>query len=337
MARRERTTGLPRPRPRATAHSGRRFLGITWNERHGRMAILAGALALLLAVGGLFSYRVYYNVIGHPNKVILTVGNQNFSLRYYSDRLFQFFQANGQTGSSQPILEQQLLTKIEDEALTIQVAKDNKISLDDTAITQEIASELGVPVGGSGSSFDTLYRQKLKTTKMSDSNYRTLAEATLANTKLLDLFKSEVGTTGEEVTLRTVVRATQAEAAADLTAIKGGQDMGLVAQKDSTDVTSRQNDGLMVATPPSLLDPAVQKLIASKPAGTELFGPVQVGTSWWIFRIEKRDPKATYSAANQTQLAQAKLDAAIQAKRSSMKITTNLTASDITWAVSHAG
>ncbi|HUY74274.1 MAG TPA: peptidylprolyl isomerase [Candidatus Dormibacteraeota bacterium] len=337
MARRERTTGLPRPRPRTHRTGGRRFMGITWTQKHARIGILAGISALLLVVVGLLGYHIYDNVIGTPNKVVLSVGDENFTLRYYSSRLVQFFQANGQSGSSQPILEQQLLTQIQTEALTNLVAKDEGISLDDNAITQEIATELGVSVGGQGSPFDTLYRQKLKTTSMSDSNYRKLAEANLANAKLVDKYKSELGATADQVTLRIVVRASQADAQSDLAQIKSGTDMGLVAQKDSTDVTSRQNDGLMTASPPSLLAPAVQAAIKDKKPGLDLYGPVQVGTDWWVIRFEKDDPAATLSDSQKTALAQAKLTAALAAKRASTKITTNLTGSDVTWAVAHAG
>lgn len=338
MARRERTTGLPRPRPRPGRTAGRQFAGINWHEGHARLAILGGAGVLLLLVLGLIGYRWYDTTFAKPNKTILTVGDQNFSLRYYSDRLYQFVQANQQQGSSSLALaEQQLLTKLEDEALTIQLARDKGISLSSDDITRAIAEELGVPVGGTGSSFDTLYRQRLKTTKMSDTNYRKLTEASLANQKLLDMFKGEVGEKGEQVTLRAVMTSTEDDANKALSEIKGGQDMGTVAQTESTDLQSRQNDGVMLPESPLLIPQPIQDAIKDKQPGSELFGPIQVQNNWWVFRLEKRDPQADYSDAQKGQLAQLKLDDALKQQRAATTIKRDISGADMNWAVDHAG
>ncbi|MEO9253915.1 MAG: SurA N-terminal domain-containing protein [Tepidiformaceae bacterium] len=341
MARRERTTGLPRPRVRAEHVKGKRVAGVRWGEQHVRLAIIAGAIALLLLVTGLLGYRYYDNNYATPRHVVLTVGGQKTSLSYYTERLYQFAQANSanqsQGSTSLALLEQQLLTKLEEESLTVQLAKSKGIDLSDDAITKEIATELGVPVGGPGSSFDTLYRAKLSSTKLSDGNYRRLAEATLANNALLDQFKSAVGDTGEGVTLRAVVAASQGDAQKALDQIKGGQDMGTVAQTVSTDLTSKQNDGVMLPEAPELLPANVQTAIKDKPAGADLYGPVQVETNWWVFRIDNRDPAFTYSDAEKTQLAQAHLDAAIKDERAKTTIKHNLTSDDLTWAVKNAG
>ena len=340
MPRRERTTGLPRPRLRTRAASGRKVAGITWNEAHGRLAIIGAAAALLVLVFGMFVYRWYDHNFAQPNHTVLSVGSQDFKLNYYTDRLYQFVQSNQQqqqSSSNLPLYEQQLLTKLEDEALTIQLAKDKGVDLSDDEITKEIASELGVPVGGTGSSFDTLYRARLKTLKISDGSYRHLAEAALANKKLLEKFKNEIGDTGEGVTIRTVVTASKDDADKAAERIKGGEDMGTVAQTASTDLDSKQQDGLLLPEPARLFPENIQKAIVDKPAGTELFGPVQVQANWWVFRVDKRDPAFAYSATQKSQLAQAKLDDALKEKRATTTIKRNLTADDIAWALKNAG
>jgi hypothetical protein len=339
MARRERTTGLPRPRARIEHAKGKRVAGVRWGEQHARLGIIVAAVALLLLVTGLLGYRYYDYHYATPRHVVLSVDNQDYTLSYYTDRLYAFAQANSQAqqGTNIALLEQQLLTKLEDEALTIKIARAKGIDLSDDAITKEIASELGVPVGGPGSSFDTLYRAKLSSTKMSDGSYRRLAEASLANSKLLEQFKNEVGDTGEGVTIRTVVTASLDDAQKALDRIKAGEDMGTVAQAVSTDLTSKQNDGVMLPESPELLPLNVQTAIKDKPAGSDLYGPIQVDTNWWVFRIDKRDPAFTYSDAEKGQLAQAHLDAAIKDERGKSKIKHDLTADDITWAVKNAG
>jgi parvulin-like peptidyl-prolyl isomerase len=341
MSRRERTTGLPRPRSRATqAKSGWRFAGVDFAEHHARLAIIAGPVLLLALVIGLIGYKEYDDRVVTPNHVILTTGGDEFKLSYYTDRLFAFAQADAQANggtTNLPLLEQQLLTKLEDEALTIQLAKEKGIDLSDDAITQEIAQTLGVPVGGTGSSFDVLYRARLKTDKMSDASFRRLSEAQLANDKLLELYQKDLGDTGEGVGIRAVVTASQADAQKALDRINSGEDMGTVAQDVSTDANSVQNDGHMVPVPTELLPQAIRDAIKDKAGGDTLLGPTQVQTNYWVFRVESRDPAYTYTANDKTQLAQAHLDQALKDQRAKTTIKRSLSGSDIDWATKNAG
>lgn len=344
MARRERTTGLPRPRPRAHHTGGRTFAGITWTEKHGRLAILGGAVVLLLIVLGAVGYREYDYRVLTPGHTVLTVGSDQVKLSYYTDRLYKYAQddqaqatASGGTATNTALLEQQLLGTLENEALTVQLAKEKGINLSDDAITKEIADELGVPVGGSGSSFDTLYRAKLKSTKMSDGTYRRYAEANLAYARLLDNFKNDLGAAGEGITIRTVVVASEDAAKTVAAQINEGQDMGTIAQTTSIDDTSKSNDGIMTPVPTELLPQSIQDAIKDKTQGPALFGPVKVQNNWWVFRIDKRDPSYSYSDADKSQLSQLHLLNAIKAKRDSTTIKRNLTTGDVDWALKNAG
>lgn len=337
MARRERTTGLPAPRRRAKAAEGRRIAGITWRDSHSRWAILVAAAAILFVVVGFIAYRWYDATIGTPNRVVLTVGDDKVKLSYYTDRLYQYLQdAQPQDTSDVQLAQQQLLTQLQTEALTVQLAEKKGITISDDDITKEIASELGVPVGGSGSSFDTLYRAKLKSTKMSDSSYRRMAEAKVANQKLLDAYIDAEPTTGELITLSAVVSSTQDAAQKALNEVKGGTDIGTVAQEESTDLQSKQNNGVMAATPPTLLPTEVQDALKDKKPGDELFGPLQVQNDWWVFRYDRDDQDSTYSDDQRKQLAQDKLNADLASAVSTTTISRNLTSDDLNWATDHA-
>ncbi|MBN9492646.1 SurA N-terminal domain-containing protein [bacterium] len=337
MARRERTTGLPAPRRRTKTSTERRIAGITWHDSYNRWAILAAAAAVLFVVIGFIAYRWYDNTIGTPNRVVLTVGDDKVKLSYYTDRMYQYLlDAKPQNTSDVQVAQQQLLTQLQTEALTMQLAARKGIKLTDDEITQEIASELGVPVGGAGSSFDTLYREKLKSTKMSDSSYRRMAAATLANKKLLDAYTKAEPDTGELITLSAVVSSTKDDSSKALAEISSGQEFGTVAQKESTDLQSKQNNGIMAATPPALFPKEIQDAIKGQKPGAKVFGPLQVQNDWWIFRIDRDDQGATISADQRKQLAQQKLTADLNAAVSSTEIRRNLTTSDINWANSHA-
>lgn len=329
-ARRERTTGLPRPRVREKAPRGRRFAGVTWTERHGRLAIIGSAVLLLLAIIGAFAYRIYEDRIGRPRTVILEVGTTDYTLGYYRDRLSQFLRANASQNSSIALVEQDLVTKLQDEALTIQLAHDKGVAITEDDITRSIAESLGVPVGGNGSAFDSLYRQRLQTLHISDGNFRKLTEAQVANEKLLDKFKTDLGENGEQLVLRTVVLSDQDVANGILQRIQSGEDMGTVAQKESQDLEGRGKDGLLDPEPLALFPDSIQAAIAGKNIG-DLIGPIQVGADWWVFRIEKREP-TPYTDAQRLQLAQQQLDAALKEKRATTRIATSLDGDDIRWA-----
>jgi parvulin-like peptidyl-prolyl isomerase len=248
--------------------------------------------------------------------------------------LFQFAQVNQSSGTSLSLVEQALLQKLEEEALALQLAAKQGIAITEQDITNQIGATLGVPVGGSGSSFDTLYRQKLKDLKMSDGNYRRLTKAQIANDRLLLAYEAEIGSAGETISLRAVLSPTKEAAEAIVARIKGGEDMGTVAQKDSTDLESRQKDGLLDPTSQALLPEAARKALEGKSDG-ELIGPVEVEGNFWVLRVEKRDPEGALTTAQTTDLAKLKLDDAIDALRLTSKIKRSLDPSDIKWAENH--
>jgi len=336
MARRERTTGLPRPRPR-TEGKGQKVGGVAFGEREQRLAIIGTAVLLLVVVIALFAWRAYDNTFRVPNKTVLSVADEKFALKYYADRLFLYAQQQQGSGISLTIAEQALIRVLEEEALIELIAKEKGITVSDEEITTEIAAQLGVPVGGAGSTFDTLYRQRLSTVSMDNATYRRYTEAQVWQSKLGDAYKAELGDTSEAVTLRTVVVATQAEATAVADRIKGGENLGTIAQTLSTDPTSRQRDGLMDAEPARLLPETVRTAIEGKAAGDEVIGPIEVSGSFWVFRVEKRDAAATLSETQKSQLADLMVEDAVSAKRAQTTIRRTFDSSDFRWAEENAG
>jgi len=337
MARRERTTALPRPHPRRREVSGRTIFGVRWDDRRSRFAILGGAVALLVFVVGWFAFRLYEDNIGLPNSTVLTVGSDTFSLRYYTERLSKFVRDSSSSQSASPnlgISEQQLLSKLEDEALTVQLAKASGITITNDDVNAAIGTDVGLPSGGSVSLFDQLYRQMLKTNNMSDSSYRKLSTAFVANQKLVDMFAGQVGDTGELVTLRAIVVNSKDAADALVPRITRGEDMGTIAQLTSVDA-SKSTDGLMTAQPAQLLPQPIQDAIAGKQAGSDVLGPIQVDTQFWVFRIEKRDPNGSLTNDMKQQLGQVKLDSTLNDRRQQTKIVRSLSTSDIKWAEAH--
>lgn len=333
MARRDRTTGLPRPRARTQAKQQSRF-SLT-DQQQLRIVWIAGAVVIALIVA-FWGWRWYDGNILQPGKTVLTVGQEKYSLRYYTDRLFLAAQASQGSGANATILEQTLFTNLEDEALAKIIAEERGITVSDEEITTEIAAQLGVPAGGAGTTFDALYRQRLRTTRMTDDHYRRYTEAQVFLNKLSDALTAELGDTGELVTIRKVVVATKAEADAIVTRLNAGEDLGTVAQGSSIDLNSRQNDGLDQPIPTRLLPESVRAAIGEKGAGSEIFGPVEVQGGFQVFRIQARE-SGTLSETDKSQLADLILTDALKAKRAEVRIRLDMDSSDYDWANEHAG
>lgn len=335
MARRDRTTGLPRPRPRREVKAPGRF---SFGEREQRFAMVGGAALVILFLFGLIGWNWYDNHYRVPNKTILTVGEEKYSLSYYTDRLFLAVTQQQGSGTSLAILEQSLLSELETESVITILAKERGITVGEEEITAKIAAQLGVPVGGAGSSFDTLYRQRLRSVKMGDSAYRRYVRAIVYKDKLHTALSDEIGATGDMVAIRTVVSASKDDADKILARVKdGGEDLGSLAQTESTDLASRQKDGLLDAEPARLEPENVRKAIEGKSAGPEVFGPIEVNGSYWVFRIETIDKGATYSETQKSQLADLALEDAVAAKRRQVTIKRTIGSSDYDWAGTHAG
>lgn len=332
MARRERTTGLPRARGPKPAKPVSRF-----GEREQRLTVVGVGVLLIAVLLGLFGWRYYDDNYRHPNKTILSVAGESYSLRYFSDRLYLAATQQSGSGTNITLLEQTVLTDLENEAVIISLAKEKGITVSDEDVTTEIASQLGVPVGGAGSSFDTLYRQRLKSVKMSDGAYRRYTEAQVYQQKLSQSFQDQTGDKTEMITLRTVVSGSQEVANNVLALAKTNADFGSIAQTQSTDLTSRQKDGVMDAEPARLLPENVRNAIQGKSAGDEIFGPVQVETNWWVFKIESKDPEGVLSETQKSQLADLLAQDAVKERRATVKIDRNINSSDYTWANDNAG
>jgi hypothetical protein len=76
MARRvERTTGLPRPRPKERRDSARTFAGISWTDRRRDLTILGVAVAFAVLVGGMLLFQFYDNTVLQPRSTVLRVGD----------------------------------------------------------------------------------------------------------------------------------------------------------------------------------------------------------------------------------------------------------------------
>ena len=334
MTRRDRTTGLPlarRGRRAASRASEGRGL---FSQRVARLAIIGTAVAALLAVVGLLAYNWYDDSIARPRKVVVQVGEEEFSLSYYAARLPEF--ARTDASGSGLLLTQALLSKLEQEGLTLVAAAERGIVLSEDDVTRAIAIELGVPADTSrGGLFDRRYRDALRESGLSDGHYRRQAEAREAEWLLRESLREEVGEAGALVHIRVVTAATLEEAEAVRARIADGEDMGTIAQVESLHEDSRQNDGLL-PSPPALLDEALRETLAEADEGA-LLAPVEAGDTFWVVRLERREAAGAYTNEHIAALTELRFEEALEAVRSHVTIERDFTTDDANWAIEQVG
>ena len=101
-------------------------------------------------------------------------------------------------------------------------------------------------------------------------------------------------TPAEEIHLRQIVLASQADADAAKKALSGGSAFEAVAMERSTDAATRFKGGdLGQATTDTLPQPIADAVKDAKPG--QLVGPVKVDAGWAILRVEERKPEPPQS------------------------------------------
>jgi hypothetical protein len=80
-----------------------------------------------------------------------------------------------------------------------------------------------------------------------------------------------------------------------------------------------------------LLTEAIQEALDGQPADT-LVGPIEVGTTWWVVRVERVQEDGTYTETHRDQLADVDLIDLIEETRATLDITQSLSNGAIEWA-----
>lgn len=327
MTRRDRTTGLPRKRERERQETPRRF---AWNEGYTRWIILGSAALLLAFVLGLVAYRWYDDAFLMPRSTVLEVNDQSFTLEYFTDRLPGFAQQNPNT--VQGVRESELLTKLSEEALTIEIARERGYDLSDEAVTEYIAEDIGAPSGGTGSTFDELYRQQLRETGLGSDDYRQLSRAALAESLVLEEITEGIREIGETVRPRVIVLETEEQASSIMEQLSDGENFGTLAQTESLDQTSAAEDGYMEATPMELLPEELRDVLAGLDEGERIDEPFEYQNVWWIVEMGEINPEGTLTDEHREQLAERQLTELIEERQADADIQRSLDDDDIQWA-----
>ena len=332
MTRRDRTTGLPtesRTDPSQTKGNFFRSLQTV------RYAVITLTLVLLIFVIGFFVYRIYEKD-NWGEKTILSVGDETFSLQYYADRFFHYAQNN--QGIGVPILQESLLFTLENEAIINILAEEKGIVVDKGLIDEALETLFGVPqkvLGKNNQDFVMYLEMQLEITGMEQSSFERFIAVGEAEKLLLSELKREMPVGGELLTFRSVVVATELDAADVFTRIQSGEDMGSIAQTNSLDRIGRQNDGL-ITKPPSLISEKFFSVLENLEIGGVSSRPIQLDENLWaVIRYEKLLTVQAYSEEHLNDLAMQNLTDLVKNARARVMIKRNLSSEDIAVVEEH--
>ncbi|MDZ7728899.1 MAG: peptidylprolyl isomerase [Dehalococcoidia bacterium] len=140
----------------------------------------------------------------------------------------------------------------------------------------------------------------------------------------------------ETVRPRVIVVQSEDDAQSIMEQLDEGENFGTLAQTESLDPTSRQEDGYLEAQPRELLPEELQTALADLDEGETLDEPVEINGNWWIVQLGEVNPEGSLTDAQREQLADQQLTALLEERRQDAQdageIERSLSDDDIQWA-----
>ena len=238
MPKRRRRTSVPVPAwDKDRGAIGRRIGG-----RNPRFYAAAGVVGLVVVAVGLVAFAFINNYLedrNRPGSTAVKVEDTNYSVRYFTERLNQFIQQSGGSGSlfgQQPQAAIGLVAdELIDEALLLRFAADQGQSATEDEVKAEIAKMLTL-TGPDDPTFETRFQDELTRTNVTEQQYRDMARAAVLKTKVQAKFTAEVPAIAESIHYREIVLETtdQTEGDALVRQIEGGADFAQIAAEKSS-------------------------------------------------------------------------------------------------------
>ena len=320
MPRKRRRGRIPTPAwERQHGTIGRTLLG-----RTPQFYATVGIILLVVAALGVVAYAVASDRIAEanrPNETALKVGDKEYTLEYYTDRLKDLVQQLGgvqqvQAQTAIAGMTQQLLQ----EAIVLRFAADEGQSATDDDVNGEIATRLGITKDDAN--FQTRFQEELARSGLKEDKYRDMASAAVLRKKLLDKFTSEVPASAESVHYRQILVGSQTEADAVRTQIEGGADFAALAQEKSTDTATKSKGGDAGWVPRGVLAKAVEDQLFGQEVNKITTYPVQSGV--YVYQVLEKAADRAVEDTQKSTLAQRKLQDWMTEKQKSVTVEDTL-------------
>ncbi|HVP04551.1 MAG TPA: peptidylprolyl isomerase [Dehalococcoidia bacterium] len=245
----------------------------TWERDRGiggglsgsRLQILAAVGATLLVLAAVAAIGIgflsnYLQDRNRPNTAALTVGDTVFTVREFTNRSKLYVTQIGGTTNWQLIIPS-VAAQLEEQAILLQYAGEKNQSATDDEVKAQIASLLGIEV--TDANFDQRLADELKSSGLTDQQYRDMARTTVLRKKVTDQFQTELPATIESVHYRQITVADQATADDLKAQIEAGGDFAALATANSTDTNTKDKGGDAGWVPKGYLNSSIDNLLFS--------------------------------------------------------------------------
>lgn len=255
--------------------------GYIMKHWHSMVIIVSVVIAVGLAVAGVFYYKIN---VAPFRKVVLTVDNHVTRMDYFLKRIRM-------AGTDPNLTLQQLTYEQIIKILAIQYGivistseVDEKLREEATNSTSEVMTD---------ADFQEWYANRLKTTELSDSDYREIVSTNLLAIHFLEYLAKDIPTTTEQIHLYIITVANSEDAIDARSRIADGENFSTIAREISLDVQTKSRGGELGWIPRGVTpyDDVIFQLAVGQISDPVAIDPNSPGTSQYaIFMVTEKDP-----------------------------------------------
>jgi len=266
-------------------------------QRQLKIALVFLVAAVALAIGAVFLYQTYEAPF---NRAVVKVDNTSVSMGYFLKRT-KLADADPTSMLQQLTYEQ--LVKISAAKYGISVSQSDldsavrSIAANSSANVTDNSTQSAPPL--SEAAFQSWYKNELKTSGLSDAEYKDMVRTNLIASQLQTILANSMPTKAAQVHLYVMVLGSQADAVRAKAMIAGGESFQDVARSLSLDAQTKDNGGEVGWVPPGIYPP-YDNTIFSLNAG-QVSDPIATsqtsGGQYVIFMVSEKDPSRDIEAS----------------------------------------
>lgn len=274
---------------RAQARSARR----SDPEARNRTLIVGSIIAAILLVMGIIAYGYYTTQIQPRGKVVLTVGEEKYTLGHVERRMQRDFEENLTIYQQSPrlieSLPDQVVNALTREGKLVTSSGELNIEATEEEIDAEIATQ-GAVAAGDNEAFAHAFRDQVEQSGLHAGEYRDMLRAQILERKVRDYFKFVAPKNEPQVRARWIAVVDEDDAEEVITRLEAGEDFSAVAAEVSQDQSNKDTGGVVEWAPRGGLgDQAVEDFLFEAEVG-ERSEPIEASFGgWYVVELLEKD------------------------------------------------
>jgi len=310
-------------------------------KRMQRTTLIIGAVVLALVLG-IVGYG-YYDVFVVPwREPVIRVNDTVFTMSDYVRELRLVRDSSAAFGeeADMAVAPFTLLQTMEDEELIRQGTPRMNVSTSPEEVTAAIRKQFEPPEdaqktmdsGQIDAEFKQRYAQALRIMRISEDEFRQKVTVEVLRGKLRELLSAKVPTVGPQVHMYGIAFSDAAKAQDVLTRLKNGEDFGVLAKENSTDIASKDKGGDMGWLPKGVLDETLDDMVwALEP--NALSDLVFADQTYYIVKVAEKAEAMEIAADSRERLKDRAVESWVNDEREANKIERYFNSEKYAWAL----